>query len=44
MTEGGRELVLEAPCPHCGQLIELAGAGQLEAEFGINQNQLQYLR
>lgn len=25
-------------------MIELAGAGQLEAEFSINQNQLQYLR
>ena len=42
--EGGRHLVLEAKCPHCGEMIELAGAGQLEAELGINQNQLQYLR
>ena len=36
--------MLNAPCPHCGKVIELAGAGELDAEFGINQNQLQYLR
>lgn len=36
--------MLEAECPHCGKTIELAGASQLKAEFGINVNQLQYLR
>lgn len=36
--------MLSVVCPHCGERIELAGAGEIEEQFGHNPNQLQYLR
>jgi DNA-binding transcriptional MerR regulator len=35
---------METKCPHCGKSIELVGAGELDKEYGLNGNKLQYLR
>jgi hypothetical protein len=35
---------MEAKCPHCGKTIQLVGAKQLNDDYQLNGNKLQYLR
>jgi DNA-binding transcriptional MerR regulator len=35
---------MQAKCPHCKKNIELVGAAELESEYGLSGNRLQYLR
>ena len=35
---------MEAKCPHCGKDIVIIGAGELDSEYGLTGNRLQYLR
>lgn len=35
---------MKATCPHCGKDIEVVSSGDLEKEFGLNQNKQQSLR
>lgn len=33
---------MDVKCPHCEKAIELVGSTEIEREFGLNSNQIQY--
>jgi hypothetical protein len=35
---------METTCPHCGKAITLVGASDLDKDYGLNGNRLQYAR
>src|SRR3954462_15084256 len=39
-----REEGMKATCPHCQKDIDVVSSGDLEREFGLNQNRQQHMR